>query len=190
MKKILAACLAVLLVLSLSVVAFAADATDVSYFKLSKAAEDITFDYNGVSQDSNRLFYKIDGIYYLYYFNSVTNDSTRSVGTYKAFKFDGVKWMTYSAANFVPGYGMSPVCLPDFVNVAYAEKNIEYNGTVLVADNVTALHRGLKDTVDSRDLSGIWQTIKPLLPVVAVAVVWFLAFRKGWSFLKGEAASA
>lgn len=190
MKKILAVFTAVLLVFSLSVVAFAADASDVSYFKLSKAAEDITFEYNGVTQDSNRLFYKIDGVYYLYYFNTVSNGSTRNVGTYKSFKFDGVKWMSDTQAHFVSGYGMDSVCLPDFANVAYSEKNIEYFGTVLVADNVTALHKGLQDTVDSRDLSGIWQTIKPLLPVVAVAVVGFLAFRKGWSFLKGEAASA
>lgn len=189
MKKILAACLAVLLVLSLSVVAFAADSTDVSYFKLSKAAEDISFEYNGVTQESDRIFYKIDGVYYLYYFSPIvgtTNSGTAmAVKTYKSFKYDGVKWMSYGNAHYTTEFG----ALPSPSLVAYSEKDYKV-GALVVNDNVSSLTRGLRDSVDSRDLNGIWQTIKPLLPVVAVAVVGFLAFRKGWSFLKGEAASA
>lgn len=189
MKKILAACVAVLLVLSMSVVAFAADSTDVSYFTLSKAAEDIAFEYNGVTQDSDRLFYKIDGVYYLYYFSPIigtTNGGTAmAVKTYKSFKYDGVKWISYGNAHYTTEFGS----LPSPSLVAYSEKDYKV-GSLVVNDNVSSLSRGLRDSVDSRDLNGIWQTIKPLLPVVAVAVVGFLAFRKGWSFLKGEAASA
>lgn len=33
---------------------------------------------------------------------------------------------------------------------------------------------------------GVLDTVKDLIPVVVPAVVGFLAFRKGWSFLKGE----
>lgn len=189
MKKILAVCTAVLLVLSLSVVAFAADSTDVSYFTLSKAAEDIAFEFNGVTQESDRLFYKIDGVYYLYYFSPIlgttSGGTALGVKTYKAYKFDGVKWMSYTQSHYLTEVG----ALPSVSLVAYSEKDYKA-GTLVVNDNVSSLTRGLKDSVDSRDLNGIWQTIKPLLPVVAVAVVGFLAFRKGWSFLKGEAASA
>lgn len=189
MKKILAACVAVLLVLSMSVVAFAADSTDVSYFTLSKAAEDIAFDYYGVTQDSDRIFYKIDGVYYLYYFTPITgttNGGTAlAVQAYKSFKFDGVKWISYGHTYYGNEFG----ALPSVSSVAYSEKAYKF-GTLVVNENVSSLTRGLRDSVDSRDLNGIWQTIKPLLPVVAVAVVGFLAFRKGWSFLKGEVASA
>ena len=191
MKKILAACLAVLLVLSLSVVAFAADSTDVSYFKLSKAAEDISFEYNGVTQESDRLFYKIDDVYYLYYFSpiqgttSLNGESRLAVKTYYSFRFDGVKWLSDDKAHYTTETG----ALPAISSVAYSEQEIKV-GNYVVPDNVSNLSRGLKDTVGARDIDGIWQTIKPLLPVVVVAVVGFLAFRKGWSFLKGEAASA
>ena len=34
--------------------------------------------------------------------------------------------------------------------------------------------------------NGVLNTIKELIPIVVPAVVGFLAFRKGWSFLKGE----
>lgn len=189
MKKILAAFVAVLLVLSLSVVAFAADSTDVSYFTLSKAAEDISFEYNGVTQESDRIFYKIDGVYYLYYFSPIsgtTNGGTAmAVKAFYYFKYDGVKWMTEGYSYYGNEFG----ALPSPSLVAYSEKDYKV-GSLVVNDNVSSLTRGLRDSVDSRDLIGIWQTIKPLLPVVAVAVVGFLAFRKGWSFLKGEAASA
>lgn len=40
--------------------------------------------------------------------------------------------------------------------------------------------------ITSATFSGILDTIKELIPIVIPAVVGFLAFRKGWSFLKGE----
>lgn len=40
--------------------------------------------------------------------------------------------------------------------------------------------------ITSATFSGVLDTIKELIPVVVPAVVGFLAFRKGWSFLKGE----
>lgn len=191
MKKLTAVFLAVALIFVLMIPAFAADPSDVSYFKLSKAAEDITFEYNGITQDSDRIFYKIDGVYYLYYFSpitgttSVNGDRTFAVKTYKSYKFDGSNWVAYNQANSTT----EGSALPLISSVAYSEKEYKV-GSYVVSDNVTALHRGLRDSVDSRDLSGIWQTIKPLIPILLPAIVLFLAFRKGWSFLKGETASA
>ena len=40
--------------------------------------------------------------------------------------------------------------------------------------------------ITSATFSGVLDTIKELIPIVLPAVVGFLAFRKGWSFLKGE----
>ena len=40
--------------------------------------------------------------------------------------------------------------------------------------------------ITSATFSGVLDTIKELIPIVIPAVVGFLAFRKGWSFLKGE----
>lgn len=42
------------------------------------------------------------------------------------------------------------------------------------------------DGITSATFSGVLDTIKELIPIVIPAVVGFLAFRKGWSFLKGE----
>jgi len=42
------------------------------------------------------------------------------------------------------------------------------------------------DTITAATFTGILDTIKDLIPVVLPAVVGFLAFRKGWSFLKGQ----
>lgn len=33
---------------------------------------------------------------------------------------------------------------------------------------------------------GVLDEIKSLIPIVAPAVIGFIAFRKGWSFIKGE----
>lgn len=40
--------------------------------------------------------------------------------------------------------------------------------------------------ITSATFSGVLDSVKDLVPVVIPAVVGFLAFRKGWSFLKGE----
>lgn len=40
--------------------------------------------------------------------------------------------------------------------------------------------------ITSATFTGILDEIKTLIPIVLPAVVGFLAFRKGWSFLKGE----
>lgn len=40
--------------------------------------------------------------------------------------------------------------------------------------------------ITAATFSGVLDTIKELIPVVIPATVGFLAFRKGWSFLKGE----
>ena len=39
--------------------------------------------------------------------------------------------------------------------------------------------------ITSATFTGILDEIKTLIPIVLPAVVGFLAFRKGWSFLKG-----
>lgn len=40
--------------------------------------------------------------------------------------------------------------------------------------------------ITSATFTGVLDTIKELIPIVVPAVVGFIAFRKGWSFLKGE----
>lgn len=40
--------------------------------------------------------------------------------------------------------------------------------------------------ITSATFSGVLNSIKELVPIVLPAVVGFIAFRKGWSFLKGE----
>lgn len=40
--------------------------------------------------------------------------------------------------------------------------------------------------ITSATFNGVLDTIKELIPIVVPSVVGFLAFRKGWSFLKGE----
>lgn len=42
------------------------------------------------------------------------------------------------------------------------------------------------ENLTSATFTGILDEIKTLIPIVLPAVVGFLAFRKGWSFLKGE----
>lgn len=42
------------------------------------------------------------------------------------------------------------------------------------------------ESISSATFTGILDEIKTLIPIVLPAVVGFLAFRKGWSFLKGE----
>lgn len=40
--------------------------------------------------------------------------------------------------------------------------------------------------ITAATFNGVLDTIKDLIPVVIPAVVGFLAFRKGWSFLKSQ----
>lgn len=40
--------------------------------------------------------------------------------------------------------------------------------------------------ITSATFGGVLNSIKELVPIVLPAVVGFIAFRKGWSFLKGE----
>lgn len=40
--------------------------------------------------------------------------------------------------------------------------------------------------ITATTFTGVLDTIKELIPIVLPAVIGFLAFRKGWSFLKGE----
>jgi len=42
------------------------------------------------------------------------------------------------------------------------------------------------ENVTSATFTGILDEIKTLIPIILPAVVGFLAFRNGWSFLKGE----
>ena len=42
------------------------------------------------------------------------------------------------------------------------------------------------ENLTSARFTGILDEIKTLIPIVLPAIVGFLAFRKGWSFLKGE----
>ena len=44
--------------------------------------------------------------------------------------------------------------------------------------------------ITSATFNGVLDTIKELIPIVVPSVVGFLAFRKGWSFLKGEVKKA
>lgn len=40
--------------------------------------------------------------------------------------------------------------------------------------------------ITSATFNGVLGTIQELIPIVLPAVIGFIAFRKGWSFLKGE----
>lgn len=44
----------------------------------------------------------------------------------------------------------------------------------------------MSTVVTSAMLNGIFDEIKALIPIILPTVITFLAFRKGWSFLKGE----
>ncbi len=44
--------------------------------------------------------------------------------------------------------------------------------------------------ITATTFNGVLDTIKDLIPIVIPAVVGFVAFRKGWSFLKGEVKKA
>ncbi len=44
--------------------------------------------------------------------------------------------------------------------------------------------------ITAATFNGVLDTIKDLIPIVIPAVVGFVAFRKGWSFLKGEVKKA
>lgn len=48
----------------------------------------------------------------------------------------------------------------------------------------------MADLVTSAMFSEMLGEIKALIPVILPTVVGFMAFRKGWSFLKGEIAGA
>lgn len=50
----------------------------------------------------------------------------------------------------------------------------------VMADTVAGAWNG----VDSSMMAGVLDEIKSLLPIVAPAVIGFIAFRKGWSFIK------
>ena len=52
---------------------------------------------------------------------------------------------------------------------------------VVMADTVASAWNG----VDSSMMAGVLDEIKSLLPIVAPAVIGFIAFRKGWGFIKG-----
>ena len=49
---------------------------------------------------------------------------------------------------------------------------------------------GLASLVTQEAIGGVFDEIKSLVPVILPTVIAFLAFRKGWSFLKGEVRSA
>ena len=51
----------------------------------------------------------------------------------------------------------------------------------VMADTVANAWNG----VDSSMMAGVLDEIKSLLPIVAPAVIGFIAFRKGWGFIKG-----
>lgn len=44
--------------------------------------------------------------------------------------------------------------------------------------------------VTAETFTGILDEIKTLIPIILPAVVGFIAFRKGWAFLKGQIKSA
>lgn len=48
----------------------------------------------------------------------------------------------------------------------------------------------LSSIVTADMISGVLQEIKGLIPIILPTVIGFLAFRKGWSFFKGEIAGA
>lgn len=50
----------------------------------------------------------------------------------------------------------------------------------VMADTVANAWNG----VDSSMMAGVLDEIKSLLPIVAPAVIGFIAFRKGWGFIK------
>lgn len=46
------------------------------------------------------------------------------------------------------------------------------------------------DSITADTLKGVLDEVTGLIPVVAPAVIGFIAFRKGWSFLKASIKSA
>lgn len=46
------------------------------------------------------------------------------------------------------------------------------------------------ESITSATFTGILDEIKTLIPIILPAVVGFIAFRKGWAFLKGQIKSA
>lgn len=46
------------------------------------------------------------------------------------------------------------------------------------------------DSITTEVLNGVLTSVTDLIPVVAPAVIGFIAFRKGWSFLKSSIKSA
>lgn len=48
----------------------------------------------------------------------------------------------------------------------------------------------MSEIVTTAMFSGMLDEIKNLIPIILPTVIGFMAFRKGWSFLKGEIAGA
>ncbi len=52
--------------------------------------------------------------------------------------------------------------------------------------NVLAAGTGLFEGITAESFSGVLDGILELLPIVLPVVVGFIAFRKGWAWLKGQ----
>lgn len=198
-KLIVSFVLVVSILFAVAVPAFAAEPADdlPSYFALRYAADQLEFSYEDLNQDSDRLFFTRDGVVYVGYFNLADtfylSNSNPGISTtcFKTFSY------SVSDACFVPSRENNDMNIP-FCHVSeilYSEKDYSFkyhssSQTFLVEDNTSSMHYSLQNLVFSRDLSGVWETIKALLPILLPAIVLFLAFRKGWSFLKGETATA
>lgn len=190
----------------------------VQYHQFMNAKKELEFDVNGVTQESDFIIDIRSGKYFLYFFSdrSVLNtwycepESSNYSQFSTAFGVSDVPIDCLSTRFPVRVYEYNPYSMKwDFVkdipetpygrffltsdrtNVISSKTYVLRENTI--SENVSkyeAMHRPLTSFVTSKGLSEIWQTIKPLIPIVAVSVAGFLAFRKGWSFLKGEAASA
>lgn len=193
LKKFSAVLLAVVLVLSLSVVSFAADEPNPTHMMLLEAADSVHFEYDGLNERSDRVFYlsSVDNAYHVIYFANLARNSG---GTFTSDHFYSSKLVDghFVHESSYHQEGSSVFCIHiSNISDLYSEKEYKLDGFTIPA-NITEVYvsRHLSNIVYSNDFSQIWQTIKPLLPVVIPCVVFFLAFRKGWSFLKGEVASA
>lgn len=194
-KLIVSVVLVVSILFAVAVPAFAAEPADgdPSYFVLRYAADQLDFTFCNLTEDSCRVFSKTkDGIFVTFF----SSDDALGYSSIQAVGGTPYKKFIYSDGSFIPfSESESSSIFLYLRDLLYSEYSLKFPGaehesSVSISDNTSSMHYSLQNLVFSRDLNGVWETIKALLPILLPAIVLFLAFRKGWSFLKGETATA
>lgn len=202
-KLIVSVVLVVSILFAVAVPALAADGGASSYFYLRDAADDYIANNFAVywKNDSSRLFYRSGNDIYVSFFHvsgdaTVYNPNTNSLSAYEH------STCKYSNGVFVEtdvdydNLNREVFLNFDDVEILYCEKplSIPHYDTSYkkysISENVSKLVPNLSYSADSASFDKLLDVIQSLLPIIVPAVVGFLAFRKGWSFLKGETATA